>query len=283
MSSKDRIYLGLSMGNDESTNGHILVYSSNYELIKDIEIESDDCMMQSMALGQNDKFLICCFQEGNVAVVNTEDFTVQMSTPFGEVENIYNAKVLSNQNSVEFFERVVFATSDGCRTGMLSKEGFLQSENAYFEGCNVSNVERIAGDKVIVTYNCEEGYSKLFSIDTATDETEILINQHDRNNSFDIDALPGLEDQSFYMLHQAFGLHFVDGGRKRLYTLSYDKNDSYGVTRSLAMTLKDNSDPAQGFWLAWLDNSNNFAIEVRVYDFDAKYIQELNKLNQMVD
>ena len=61
MSSKDRIYLGLSMGNDESTNGHILVYSSNYELIKDIEIESDDCMMQSMALGQNDKFLICCF------------------------------------------------------------------------------------------------------------------------------------------------------------------------------------------------------------------------------
>ena len=49
------------MGNDESTNGHILVYSSNYELIKDIEIESDDCMMQSMALGQNDKFLICCF------------------------------------------------------------------------------------------------------------------------------------------------------------------------------------------------------------------------------
>ena len=91
-----------------------------------------------------------------------------MSTPFGEVENIYNAKVLSNQNSVEFFERVVFATSDGCRTGMLSKEGFLQSENAYFEGCNVSNVERIAGDKVIVTYNCEEGYSKLFSIDTTT-------------------------------------------------------------------------------------------------------------------
>ena len=46
------------------------------------------------------------------------------------------------------------------------------------------------------------------------------------------------------MLHQAFGLHLIDSGRKQLYTLSYDKNDSYGVTRSITMTLKDDSDPS---------------------------------------
>ena len=33
------------MGNDESTKAHVFVYTSNYELIKDIEIEADDCMM----------------------------------------------------------------------------------------------------------------------------------------------------------------------------------------------------------------------------------------------
>ena len=85
------------------------------------------------------------------------------------------------------------------------------------------------------------------------------------------------------MLHQAFGLHLVDESRKKLYTLSYDKNDSYGVTRSLAMTLKDDADPESGFWLAWLDNSNNFTIEVRVYDFNADYIAELNKLCKLID
>ena len=45
MTGKERLYFGKSMGNDESTKAHVFVYTSNYELIKDIEIEADDCMM----------------------------------------------------------------------------------------------------------------------------------------------------------------------------------------------------------------------------------------------
>ena len=96
---------------------------------------------------------------------------------------------------------MVFATSDGCKTAMLSKEGVLQSSEHYLPGCNVSNIEKIQGEKVIVTYNDEEGLSKIQTVDTGTDQVDLVIDQDDYNTSFDIDVLPGFENQSFYMLH----------------------------------------------------------------------------------
>ena len=96
MTGKERLYFGKSMGNDESTKAHVFVYTSNYELIKDIEIEADDCMMQSMALAHDEKFLICTFQEGNIAIIDTESFSIQIINPFDDVENIYNTKVLQS-------------------------------------------------------------------------------------------------------------------------------------------------------------------------------------------
>ena len=129
--------------------------------------------MQSMALAHDEQWLICSFQEGNIAFINTKDFTVQISDPFGEIENIYNTKVLETQNSGE--QRVVFASSNGCLKGSLSKDGSFQAEKTYFEGCNVSNVEKVKGEEVIVTFNTEEGISKLYTINTGTDETELVI------------------------------------------------------------------------------------------------------------
>ena len=169
MASKDRLYFGKSMGNDESTCAHVFVYSSGYEFIKDIEIEADDCMMQSMALAHDEKFLVCTFQEGNIAIINTEDYSLQIVNPFEDVENIYSTIVLRSQNQNDFFERVVCATSDGCKTAMLSKDGVLQASEQYFPGCNVSNVEKVQDEKVIVILNDEEGISKIYTVDTGTD------------------------------------------------------------------------------------------------------------------
>ena len=49
------------------------------------------------------------------------------------------------------------------------------------------------------------------------------------------------------------------------------------------MTLKDDKDPSLGFWLAWLDNSKNFLVEIKVFDFNAKFIAELAKLSKKVE
>ena len=49
-----------------------------------------------MALAHDEKFLICTFQEGNIAIIDTENFSIQIINPFDDVENIYNTKVLQS-------------------------------------------------------------------------------------------------------------------------------------------------------------------------------------------
>ena len=181
-------------------------------------------------------------------------------------------------------ERLVFATSNGLYTAMLAQDGTLEYEGVFLESNDVTNVERIKDDSVIVTLNDEEGLSRIETVDTGTNATELIIDQDDYNNSFDIDKVPGTTDEfPFYILHQASGLHIVDQLRKKLYTLSHEKNDSYNTCRSVALTLIDDQEPAQGFWMAWLDNSMNYKCEIKIYEFNATFMAQMVKLSNKVD
>ena len=121
------------------------------------------------------------------------------------------------------------------------------------------NVEYFIDDTIFVTVNDDEGISSLHTINCAAEQIELIIDQDDYSNSFDMDMVPGAKDQHpYYILHQASGLHLVDPHRKKLYTLSHEKNDNFATCRSIALTPLDDADPSKGFWLAWIDNSMNF-------------------------
>ena len=145
----------------------------------------------------------------------------------------------------------------------------------------MTNVELVAGDLIFVALNCEEGISKLFTVDTATEETGLVIDEDDYSSSFDMDRVPSAEGTgNYFILHQGNGLHLVDPQHKRMYTLSHSRNDAMNTCRSLALTLIDEKDPSLGFWLAWIDNSQNFSTEVKIYNFDTKFMAEMGKLSE---
>ena len=125
-------------------------------------------------------------------MINTEDWSLKTVKPFGDLENMHDLKVIK-KDFMPLMERIVFATSSGLHTGMLSQDGTLQSESKYFENCNVTNIELIKDDHVFVTLNDEEGLSSLYTIDTATEQKELVIDQDDYNNSFDMDKVPGFD------------------------------------------------------------------------------------------
>ena len=75
-----------------------------------------------------------------------------------------------------FDERLVFATSNGCYTATLSKDGLLQVGKAYLEGNNVTNISLLKDNTVFLSVNDAEGISKFYTIDTNSETTECVIN-----------------------------------------------------------------------------------------------------------
>ena len=49
------------------------------------------------------------------------------------------------------------------------------------------------------------------------------------------------------------------------------------------MSVIDDEDEDRGFWMANIDNSNAFSPEIRVFDFDSRFISELQKISQQVN
>ena len=102
------------------------------------------------------------------------------------------------------------------------------------------------------------------------DETTDMIIDHGKElYAFDLDKVPGGGEDYFFILHLSSGLELIDPINKKSFNLRMDNNENFGVCRSVATTLIDDEDPDRGFWLANIDNTNPFAPEIKVFDFNA--------------
>ena len=86
-------------------------------------------------------------------------------------------------------------------------------------------------------------------------------------------------EDNFFILHLNTGLELIDPSNKKAYNLRMDANENFGVCRSVATSLIDDEDPDRGFWLANIDNTNPFAPEIKVFDFNSKFIEELRNMS----
>ena len=161
------------------------------------------------------------------------------------------------------------------------------TEDEFFKGCNVGNAALIKDGYLLCALNDEDGISKLMTVDLDADKdhkTELVLDQNEEFNSFDLDKVPGTGDDAYFILHQAQGLYLIDAINKMSYVLSYDDMDSANQScRSVAVANIDDEDEERGFWLANIDNSNEETPEIKVFDFDNKFITELRKISQQVN
>ena len=152
---------------------------------------------------------------------------------------------------------------------MLTAEGEIQiAEEAFFKGCNVTNAEIIQGELLICSLNDEEGISKIMMVDVENEMSEVVIDHGKDLYAFDIEKMPCSGEHNFFILHLSTGLELVDPNNKKTYNLRMDKNENFGTCRSVATCLIDDEDPDRGFWLANIDNTNPFAPEIKVFDFN---------------
>ena len=153
---------------------------------------------------------------------------------------------------------------------MITQEGEIQiADEVYFQGCNITNAEVIQGDLVLCTLNDEEGISKIMTVDLENEMSELVLDHGKELYAFDLERIPGGGEDYFFILHLSNGLELIDPINKKSYNLRMDKNENFGVCKSVATSLIDDEDPDRGFWLANIDNTNPFAPEIKVFDFNA--------------
>lgn len=120
------------------------------------------------------------------------------------------------------------------------------------------------------------------TVDIDEETTELIIDQEKNCYSFDLQKIPGTGDDSFFILHQESGLYLIDYVNKKSYNLRIDNNANFSTCRSVATCLIDDDQEDRGFWMANIDNTNPFAPEIKVFDFNDKFISNLKEISQQV-
>ena len=146
----------------------------------------------------------------------------------------------------------------------------------------MTNAQIIKDDLLLCSINDQDGISKLMTVDVDEEKEELLIDAKEPKCAFDLQKIPGTGEDAYFVLHLANGLFLIDPLNKKSYTLRYDDNSNYDTCRSIATELIDDEDPERGFWMANIDNSNPFSPEIKVFDFDNKFITELRRITQQV-
>ena len=283
--ASDKIYMGFQ-GSMLSANLQIHVYSLEYEKLNSIELEIEDNIVNEMILCHDEQWLVCVHNGGLITIVKTEDMSFTTVQPFeethGSIENIYGVKKIDVE-FVAIFEKLVINTSKGLYTCMITAEGELQTEEAvFFKDSNVTNACLIKGDKFLCTLNDQEAGYKLVTVDVEEETTDVLIEKAELQFSFDLEKIPGTGEDVYFILHQGDGLYLIDPLTKKSYQLRQDDNLNFSTCKSVALALIDDDEPERGFWVANIDNTNPFAPEIKVFDFNNQFITELRKLSQQV-
>ena len=132
---------------------------------------------------------------------------------------------------------------------------------------------------MLCTVNDDKGISKIMTVDVEKSVTELVIDHGKEIFAFDLERVPVVGEDVYFILHISTGLELVDPINKKSYNLRMDQNENFGVCRSVATSLIDDADPDRGFWLANIDNTNPFAPEIKVFDFNARFIEELRNIS----
>ena len=120
------------------------------------------------------------------------------------------------------------------------------------------------------------------TVDVDEESIESIFERKDTIYAFDLEKIPGTGEDVFFIMHTGTGLDVIDPVNKKNYKLRYDDNANFNTCRSVALALIDDENPEAGFWMANIDNTNPFSPEIKVYDFDNKFITELQKISQQV-
>ena len=271
-----------SMQSEEMTP-QIQVYDFEYKQLHVLNLTGlEENMIYGMALCHNEKWLVVTHQCGFISVVNTEDMTFKSVEPLGYLDNIWGCCIVEQPDKE--IEKLAFYTSQGLHTASLTMQGELQkSDEVFFVDHNVTNAEIVKGDMLLCTMNDTEEISKLMTIDVCEKKTELVIDWEETVYSYDLKKIPGTGEDPYFILHQGNGLYLIDPINKKNYNLRYDDSANYTTCRSVAMNLVNEEDEERGFWLANIDNSNQFSPEIKVFDFDSRFISELQKISQQVN
>ena len=208
--------------------------------------------------------------------------TAPLEEVHGKIESIWGVKRIDVE-FVSIFEKLIFNTTNGLFSGMITADGEIQvTDDAFFKDCNVTNACIIKEDLLLCTLNDPEGISKIMTVDVDEETTELIIEKKENVYAFDLEKIPGTGEDVFFIMHSGQGLYLIDPINKKSYNLRYDDNSNFNTCRSVALALIDDENPESGFWMANIDNTNPFAPEIKVYDFDNKFITELQKISQQV-
>ena len=118
------------------------------------------------------------------------------------------------------------------------------------------------------------------TVNVEEETCDLVLDQKENVYAFDLEKIPVTGEDVFFILHLGTGLYLIDPINKKSYNLRFDDNANFNTCRSVAITLIDEEDPDRGFWMANIDNTNPFSPEIKVFDFNNKFITELQKISQ---
>ena len=97
----------------------------------------------------------------------------------------------------------------------------------------------------------------------------------------DIAKIPSSDENfPYYILHTGKGIQIVNTDKQKFYDLAVNEQSSFNVCRSISIQPLDQSDLDQGFWLTQINNGKSMRMGVKAFDFDARFIRGLKKLNE---
>ena len=154
-----------------------------------------------MVLCHDEKWLVCCHNEGKITILNTQDMTSKSISPFGYIDNMWGLNLIPMPFN-QLMEKFTFCTSDGLQIGMITAEGEFQTcDESFFKSCNVTNAQIIKADLLLCTINDKNGISKLVMIDIEANKSKLVIDQKEKYYSFDLEKIPGTGEDAFFILH----------------------------------------------------------------------------------
>ena len=120
------------------------------------------------------------------------------------------------------------------------------------------------------------------NVDSLCNLKELIIDQKESVYAFDLEKVPGTGDDAYFIMHTGKGLSLIDPANKKIYDLRFDDNTNYNMCQSISLTLVDDENPDRGFWLANIVNTNPFAPEIKVFDFNEEFIAHLRQTSEKV-
>ena len=135
---------------------------------------------------------------------------------------------------------------------------------------------------MLCALNDEDGVSKILTVNITDGTTEEIIDQKEKIYTFDMEKVPGTEE-NYFIIHQSTGLSLIEPSTKRISSLRIDSTPQFNTCNSVALTLINDEDPSEGFWLANIDNQIPNSPVISCFDFDAAFMSELKKLSDLIN